>query len=94
MGRQRMVSCRYSVSGQGYRVCKGKNKEMGTVSKGDCIMKKRFEVKEQQHIAGGIIRIIVDKETGVNYVVSSGLGVSGMTPLLDKDGKIVIEKRG
>ena len=53
---------------------------------------KRFEVREQQHISGGIIKIIVDTETGVNYLVTSGAGVSGMTPLLDSNGKVVVTK--
>ena len=53
---------------------------------------KRFEVREQQHIAGGIVKIIVDTKTGVNYLVTSGMGISGMTPLLDSNGKVVITK--
>jgi hypothetical protein len=53
---------------------------------------KRFEVREQQHISGGIVKIIVDTKTGVNYLVTSGMGVSGMTPLLDSNGKVVITK--
>ncbi len=53
---------------------------------------KRFEVKEEQHISGGIIKIIVDTQTGVNYLVASGMGISGMTPLLDSNGKILITK--
>ncbi|MDE6714392.1 MAG: hypothetical protein K2K20_11720 [Lachnospiraceae bacterium] len=53
---------------------------------------KRFEVREKQHISGGIIKIIVDTKTGVNYLVTSGMGISGMTPLLDCNGKVVITK--
>ncbi|MDK2968379.1 DUF6440 family protein [Lacrimispora sp.] len=53
---------------------------------------KRFEIKEQQHISGGIVKIIVDTETGVHYLIASGMGVSGMTPLLDKDGKVIMKK--
>lgn len=55
-------------------------------------MSKRFEVIKKEHISGGIIKIIVDRETGVHYLVGSGLGVSGMTPLLDKDGKVVVKE--
>ena len=34
--------------------------------------------------------VIVDKETGVNYLfVVRGYG-AGLTPLLDKDGKVVV----
>ena len=37
-------------------------------------------------------QILIDKETGVNYLlVKSGYGL-GITPLLDKDGKPVISK--
>lgn len=54
-------------------------------------MNKRFKVIETQHISGGIIKIIVDTYTGVHYLASSGMGVSGMTPLLDKNGKVVIK---
>lgn len=54
---------------------------------------KRFELKEKQYISGGIIKIIVDTKTGVHYIVTSGIGVSGMTPLLDENGNIVIDKK-
>lgn len=53
---------------------------------------KRFEVRESQQIAGGILKIIVDTKTGVNYLATSGTGVSGMTPLLDSNGKVVVTK--
>lgn len=53
---------------------------------------KRFIIIGEQHIGGGIIKIIVDKNTGVNYIVSSGIGISGMTPLLDENGQVVITK--
>ena len=37
----------------------------------------------------GLRQIIVDKETGVNYLlIKSGYGL-GITPLLDKDGKVI-----
>lgn len=55
------------------------------------LKKSRFKLKFKQHISGGIIKIIVDTETGVNYLVTSGIGVSGMSPLLDKDGNVVID---
>lgn len=53
---------------------------------------KRFEVREKQYLSGGIIKIIVDTKTGVNYLVTSGMGISGMSPLLDSNGKVVITK--
>lgn len=40
----------------------------------------------------GYRQILVDKETGVNYLVlKSGYGL-GITPILDKDGKPIITK--
>jgi len=56
------------------------------------IMTKRFIVKSKQHLSGGIIKIVVDTQTGVNYLMTSGIGLSGMTPLLDKEGKIIVDK--
>lgn len=56
---------------------------------------KRFEVtvKEGSELAdSGLMQVIVDKETGVNYLfVKSGYG-AGLTPLLDTDGKVVVTK--
>lgn len=56
---------------------------------------KRFEitVKEGSELAdSGLMQVIVDKETGVNYLfVKSGYG-AGLTPLLDADGKVVITR--
>ena len=38
----------------------------------------------------GLRQVIVDKETGVNYlVIISGYGL-GITPILDKDGKPIV----
>lgn len=53
---------------------------------------KRFEVKLEEHMALGEIRIVVDTETGVNYLVAVSAGVNAITPLLDATGNIVIEK--
>ena len=40
----------------------------------------------------GIRQILVDKETGVNYLCwKSGYG-AGITPLLDSEGKVIITK--
>lgn len=46
----------------------------------------------KQHLSGGILRIIEDTLTGVLYLSSSGLGINGITPLLNKDGKIITSK--
>lgn len=40
---------------------------------------------------GGILKIVVDQESGVHYLVSSGIGISGITPLLDEDGNPIIK---
>lgn len=37
-----------------------------------------------------IMEILVDKETGVNYVFHANGYAGGMTPLLDRDGKPII----
>ncbi|MGI6150354.1 MAG: DUF6440 family protein [Christensenellales bacterium] len=34
--------------------------------------------------------IIVDRETGVNYLFATYGGVGGITPLLDKNGYVVV----
>ena len=56
-------------------------------------MDKRFEFKNPEK--SGFMTdsvIIVDKETGVNYLmVRSGYG-AGLTPLIDTDGKPIISK--
>ena len=41
----------------------------------------------------GIRQILVDKETGVNYLCwNSGFGAS-ITPLLDSEGKVIVTKQ-
>ena len=53
---------------------------------------KRFNVKEAESYSGsGTIRIIVDTKTGVNYIMTEGVGGSSITPLLDSNGKVVID---
>ena len=51
--------------------------------------KERFEKTYSQGTVSGI-EILVDKETGVNYLFSFNGNAGGMTVLLDKDGKPVI----
>lgn len=53
---------------------------------------KRFIIKEQQALLFGAVYIVVDTHTGVNYLMTVGDGPSGMTPLLDSDGKVVIDR--
>ena len=62
---------------------------------GEIVMaEKRFELvfKEGNGLTNEVKLILVDKETGVNYLyVSSGYS-GGITPLLDSEGKPVITK--
>lgn len=39
-----------------------------------------------------MLYIVVDTNTGVNYLVTVGTGMNGMTPLLDSDGKVVVDR--
>lgn len=55
--------------------------------------KDRFDIQDRENL--GLLTetsIIVDKETGVNYLfVHRGYG-GGLTPLLDAEGKPIITK--
>ena len=57
--------------------------------------KDRFDIKERESM--GLVTeasIVIDKETGVNYLfVQRGYG-GGLTPLLDSEGKPIITKDG
>lgn len=50
---------------------------------------ERFEKIYEQGIFS-VIEIWVDKETGVNYMFRRDGNAGGMTPLLDKDGNVVV----
>ncbi|MCI8336740.1 MAG: hypothetical protein HFI72_06255 [Peptococcaceae bacterium] len=53
---------------------------------------KRFIVKEKQSLDGGKMMVLVDKETGVHYLsFINGFGPS-LTPLLNENGQVMIEK--
>lgn len=52
---------------------------------------KRFEIKESESMGLSGLAIIVDKKTGVNYLAGCGATITGLTPLLDADGKVVID---
>ena len=57
--------------------------------------KERFEVvfTDGSNIKNsGMRQILVDGETGVNYLVWSSGYAAGITPLLDSEGKVVITK--
>ena len=51
---------------------------------------KRFVVLEEQRLHVGIIRILADMQTGVNYIFASDETNCSITPLLDDTGKAVI----
>ena len=40
----------------------------------------------------GVRQILVDRETGVNYLVMKSGSGTGITPLLDSDGKVIVTK--
>lgn len=55
---------------------------------------KRFEVVSQEGSSFSYLRaILVDKETGVNYLFVQSGYAGGLTPLLDADGKPVVTKK-
>ena len=46
----------------------------------------------QVYTEGALVstEILVDRETGVNYLFHQSGYAGGLTPLLDKDGKVVV----
>ncbi len=52
---------------------------------------KRFEKVYSQEL--GSVSILVDKETGINYLFCQSGYAGGLTPLLDRDGKPVVTPR-
>ena len=55
-------------------------------------MENRFEFVEKNGLMQGT-RIIVDKETGVQYLLAHWTNVGGLTVLVDKDGKPLLDTR-
>ena len=55
--------------------------------------KTRFETVHKEGMMQ-VIKIIVDKKTGVNYlcIMDGTVGSVGITPLLDSEGKVIINK--
>ena len=51
---------------------------------------RRFEKIYSQSTMMGNATILVDKETGVNYLYCQSGYSGGLTPLLDSEGKVVI----
>ena len=52
---------------------------------------KRFEIKKTQGIFN-TGKIIVDTETGVNYLFWQEGYAGGLTPLLNRDGTVVVDR--
>lgn len=52
---------------------------------------KRFEVIETEGGMKGLY-VIVDKETGVNYLMAKFGNAGGLCPLIGKEGKPIISK--
>ena len=55
-------------------------------------MSKRFEFTEKEGLSEGA-KIVVDKETGVQYLLAHWTNVGGLTVLVDKDGKPLLDPR-
>lgn len=57
---------------------------------------ERFEVifrDGSQLREEGVRQILVDKVTGVNYLVWQSGYAGGITPLLDAEGKVIVTKK-
>ena len=50
---------------------------------------KRFEIVYRQGTLD-IIEILIDRETGVNYLFRTNGNAGGLTPLLDREGRPVV----
>lgn len=55
-------------------------------------MGKRFEVIDKTGLMEGT-RIIVDTETGVQYLLAHWTNIGGLTVLVDQDGKPLLDRR-
>ena len=55
-------------------------------------MENRFEFIEKKGLVEGT-RIIVDKETGVQYLLAHWTSIGGLTVLVDPDGKPLLDPR-
>ncbi len=53
---------------------------------------KRFVIKDEQALICGALYIIVDTQTGVNYLMTVGTGQNTITPLLNSEGKVLVDR--
>ncbi len=51
-------------------------------------------VKTYTQGAFAVTEIWVDKETGVNYLFHASGNSGGLTPLLDREGKVIVTEPG
>ena len=51
---------------------------------------KRFKTVHEEGNISSRCKIIVDTETGINYLINVDGYAGGITPLLDKNGKPVV----
>ncbi len=54
--------------------------------------KSRFDIVYKEDNIKGLKMVLVDKETGVNYLFVQSGYAGGLTPLLDAEGNPVITK--
>lgn len=52
----------------------------------------RFTEKLSQGMLFGMLTVLVDRETGVNYIVVGESSPTYITPLIGADGKIIVDK--
>lgn len=52
----------------------------------------RFIIKEEQSLGIGTVIVFVDSKTGVNYLMTSGMGQSRIIPLLDSEGNVLVDR--
>ena len=52
----------------------------------------RFLLKSRESLHGRELDVVVDSQTGVNYVTYLGSASAPLSPLLDKDGKPLVDK--
>lgn len=53
---------------------------------------QRFVIQDRQSFPGGTLWVVIDTQNGVNYLISGGMGLSGMMPLVDEKGKVMVSK--
>ena len=52
----------------------------------------RFVLKSREILHGRELDVVVDRQTGVNYVTYLGSASAPLSPLLDKDGKPLVDR--